>query len=73
MYDQAETPLQRLLLSEVLPAAQEHALRERFQALDPVRLLGQPKTATGALHSFDERFATPQRGHPMSLSSDFRS
>jgi hypothetical protein len=34
IYDPAKTPLQRLLLSEVLPAeAQEH-LREVFQALD---------------------------------------
>ena len=49
MYDQAKTPLQHLLLSEVLPAAQEHALRERFQALDPVRLFEQIQELQQAL------------------------
>jgi hypothetical protein len=41
VYDPAKTPLQRLLLSGVLPAWKKQELTEVAQALDPVRLLPQ--------------------------------
>jgi hypothetical protein len=41
VYDSAKTPLQRLLLSEVLPARKEQELLEVAHALDPIRLFQQ--------------------------------
>lgn len=41
VYDPARTPLQRLLLSGVLPASQQHELRAVAKALDPLRLFQQ--------------------------------
>src|SRR5947209_8577510 len=41
IYDPAKTPLQRLLLSGVLPVQKQQELTEVAQALDPVRLLQQ--------------------------------
>ena len=41
VYDPAKTPLQRLLLSGVLPAQKRQELTEVAQALDPIRLLHQ--------------------------------
>ena len=41
VYDPAKTPLQRLLLSGVLPIQKRQELTEIAQALDPVRLLHQ--------------------------------
>jgi hypothetical protein len=41
VYDLAKTPLQRLLLSGVLPAQKQQELLEVAQALDPIRLLHQ--------------------------------
>jgi hypothetical protein len=41
VYDPAKTPLQRLLLSGVLPIQKQQELPEVAQALDPVRLLHQ--------------------------------
>jgi hypothetical protein len=41
VYDPAKTPLQRLLLSGVLPAQKQQELTEVAQALDPIRLLQQ--------------------------------
>jgi hypothetical protein len=41
VYDPAKTPLQRLLLSGILPAEMQQELTEVAQALDPVRLLHQ--------------------------------
>ncbi len=38
-YDPAKTPLQRLLLSGILPAVTQQELNDVAQALDPVRLL----------------------------------
>jgi site-specific recombinase XerD len=38
IYDAAKTPLQRLLLSKVLPASKEHELLRVAQVLDPLRL-----------------------------------
>src|SRR5207302_3421039 len=43
VYDLAKTPLQRLLLSGVLPAQKQQELLEVAQALDPIRLLEQLK------------------------------
>ena len=41
MYDPAKTPLQRLLLSGILPAQKQQELTEVAQALDPIRLFQQ--------------------------------
>jgi hypothetical protein len=41
VYDPAKTPLQRLLLSGVLPAQKQQELTEVAQALDPFRLFHQ--------------------------------
>jgi hypothetical protein len=41
VYDPAKTPLQRLLLSGVLPLQKQQELTEIAQALDPARLLHQ--------------------------------
>jgi hypothetical protein len=41
VYDQAKTPLQRLLLSGILPAHKQQELIEVVQALDPIRLFHQ--------------------------------
>jgi hypothetical protein len=41
VYDPAKTPLQRLLLSGVLPAEKQQELTEVAQVLDPIRLLLQ--------------------------------
>ena len=41
VYDPAKTPLQRLLLSGVLPAQKQQELLEIAHALDPIRLLHQ--------------------------------
>src|SRR5262249_10892777 len=38
VYDAAKTPLQRLLLSQVLPAPKVHELQREVQVLDPLRL-----------------------------------
>lgn len=42
-YDEAKTPLQRLLLSDVEPAEKQQELTEVAQALDQVRLIEQIK------------------------------
>ncbi len=41
VYDPAKTPLQRLLLSGILPAEMQQELLEAANALDPIRLLHQ--------------------------------
>jgi hypothetical protein len=43
VYDPAKTPLQRLLLSGVLPALKQRELTEVAEVLDPIRLLNQLK------------------------------
>src|SRR5215467_6336329 len=40
-YDQAQTPMQRLLASGVIPLKKQHELLRITQALDPLRLLTQ--------------------------------
>ncbi len=42
-YDQAKTPLQRLVLSEIIPIQQQQKLIAVAEALDPIRLLHQLK------------------------------
>ena len=49
VYDEAKTPLMRLLQAEVMPAEQERALMKQFEDLDFVRLLAQAKQAQQAL------------------------
>jgi hypothetical protein len=48
-YDRAKTPLQRLLLFQVLPASKEHAWKELFRELNPVQLFEQVKNLQQAL------------------------
>ena len=48
-YDQAQTPLERLLASGVLTAAQRQELERVAQALDPLRLLEQLEQLQKAL------------------------
>jgi hypothetical protein len=48
-YDPAKTPLQRLLLSGILPAEKQHELNAVAQSLDPVRLFHQLEQVQKAL------------------------
>ena len=47
--DPAKTPLQRLLLSGILPAEKQHELNAVAQSLDPLRLLHQLEQLQKAL------------------------
>jgi hypothetical protein len=49
VYDPAKTPLQRLLLSGVLPAQKQQELTEIAHALDPIRLFQQLEQLQQAL------------------------
>jgi hypothetical protein len=49
VYDPAKTPLERLLLSGILPDATNQHLREVAQALDPIRLFAQMEQLQQAL------------------------
>jgi hypothetical protein len=49
VYDPAKTPLQRLLLSGILPAERQHELNAAAQSLDPLRLFHQLKRLQKAL------------------------
>src|SRR6266700_1662776 len=51
IYDAAKTPLQRLLLSKVLPASKEQELRRVAQVLDPLRLFHHLQDLQQALFS----------------------
>jgi hypothetical protein len=57
--DPAKTPLQRLLLSGILPAATQHHLREVAQALDPIRLLRQVEHLQQAVWRFAPTTLSP--------------
>jgi site-specific recombinase XerD len=52
IYDAAKTPLQRLLLSHVLPASMEHELQRVAQVLDPLRLFSHLQDLQQALVGF---------------------
>jgi hypothetical protein len=52
IYDAAKTPLQRLLLSEVLPASKEQGLQRVAQVLDPLRLFHHLQDLQQALLGF---------------------
>lgn len=49
IYDPAKTPLQRLLLSGILPAEKQHELNAVAQSLDPLRLFHQLEQLQTAL------------------------
>jgi hypothetical protein len=51
VYDPAKTPLQRLLLSEILSAEKQHELNAVAQSLDPLRLLHEIEQLQQALFS----------------------
>src|SRR5579864_6562548 len=51
VYDAAKTPLQRLLLSKVLPASKEQELQQMAQVLDPLRLFHHLQDLQQALFS----------------------
>jgi hypothetical protein len=52
IYDAAKTPLQRLLLSRVLPASKENELQRVAQVLDPLRLFHHLQDLQQALLGF---------------------
>ncbi len=66
-YDQAQTPFQRLLASNVLTAERRMHLETLFQSLDPVQLLRQLETLQEALwrHAV---FRTPAPTSPTPLA-----
>lgn len=49
VYDPAKTPLQRLLLSGILPAEKQHELNAVAESLDPLRLLHELERLQKAL------------------------
>jgi hypothetical protein len=53
VYDAAKTPLQRLLLAEVLPASKQQELRTVAKALDPLRLFHQVQLLQQAVFRYD--------------------
>jgi len=55
VYDAAKTPLQRLLLSKVLPASKEQELQRMAQVLDPLRLFHHLQDLQQALFGSDAR------------------
>jgi hypothetical protein len=67
-YDQAKTPLQRLLLAGILPVETQQELNEVAQTLDPVRLLEQLQRLQQALfHCASEAnpFVSPGTAVPL--------
>lgn len=52
IYDAAKTPLQRLLLSDMLPASKKQALQREAQVLDPLRLFHHLQDLQQALLCF---------------------
>ena len=64
VYDPAKTPLQRLLLSEILPSASQHLLREVVQALDPLSLLHQMDLLQQALWRCARSVSSPTHSAP---------
>lgn len=64
-YDEARTPLQRVLLSGVVSVEKQQELTEVAQALDPVRLLEQIKSLQQAVLRYAVTFsALGQRTPP---------
>ena len=47
-YDQAQSPMQRLLASDAVPSNKQHELLRVTQALDPLRLLRQLEQLHGS-------------------------
>ena len=66
-YDQAQTPLQRLLASDVLTPERRAHLEAIFQSLDPVQLLRQLETLQEALWQHAV-FRTPTQASPTPLA-----
>jgi hypothetical protein len=52
VYDPAKTPLQRLLLSGILPAQKAQALTKVAQALDPIHLFQQLEQLQQAVYRY---------------------
>jgi hypothetical protein len=66
-YDQAQTPCQRLLADERVPATVKQQLQAQFLSLDPVQLLHDIQTLQDALWAYAEvvpttRFSSPTNG-----------
>ncbi len=62
IYDAAKTPLQRLLLSHVLPVAEEQELQRVTQILDPLRLFSHLQGLQHALMGFRTGGASTAEG-----------
>lgn len=69
-YDQAQTPMQRLLASGVLPVAKQQELLRIAQALDPMRLLTQLEHLQKALwqHAVPSAEASAPSAAPLQFS-----
>src|SRR6266581_1602084 len=69
-YDQAQTPLQRLLASGILSAKKQQELRRITEALDPLRLLHQLEHLQKALwrHVITTSSESPAPASPLSFS-----
>ena len=68
VYDAAKTPLQRLLLSQVLPAFQEQELLRAAQVLDPLRLFHHLQDLQQALfHSTMGSSPHAERSSPVAV------
>ena len=52
LYDAAQTPLQRLLVSGILPEDRQRVLREWVQQIDPLAQRGDPELAAHAIRAF---------------------
>jgi hypothetical protein len=64
IYDTARTPLQRALLSDVLPSSQHHELRAAVRALDPLRLFQQVEQMQQALFCCEARTSLADQPTP---------
>ncbi|EFH86194.1 integrase family protein [Ktedonobacter racemifer DSM 44963] len=81
VYDEARTPLQRLMRSKVLSDASEQALMQMFRVIDPILLFAQVKemqqalftrteSATGETETLPVRRFCVERCLPTSLAAD---
>jgi hypothetical protein len=64
-YDQAQTPMQRLLASGTLSAQKQQELRRITEVLDPLRLLSQLEQLQKALWRYAVPSETPQPASPL--------
>ena len=71
VYDPAKTPLQRLLLSGVLPALKQQELTEVAEVLDPIRLLKPTQAVTTGCVPLCSRLLSCDFTHPFCYHTCF--